>query len=256
MPKSRPFAYNDTGATFSGTEQVGDLSIGIPTDGFGSTGLNWYNGPDEDLGYVICRPTDTEWGIGFIRSTELTDNSFVEFVNTFFGQSFATASVAKSWLDDSGYWTSYTGISFTINSSRIDPATPGYFGGIFSDFSTTRYVLEDDPGNNINLSAAFYFNISDDDSDIISAFTASSMSTSTNDGYLWNVSWGPGSTASTIAKVGYHSGSKTMYMIAIDTSDVDYQIDNDVSGTILPGTFNFPATFTQYEPLTDKGGWC
>ena len=53
MATSRPFAYN-IGATISGTEQIGNLSVGYPTDGFGSTGLDWWNGPDEELGYVVC----------------------------------------------------------------------------------------------------------------------------------------------------------------------------------------------------------
>jgi hypothetical protein len=54
MSTSRPFAYN-TGSTISGTIQVGNLAIGIPTSGFPSTGLQWWNGPDEDLGYVIAQ---------------------------------------------------------------------------------------------------------------------------------------------------------------------------------------------------------
>ena len=51
MPTSRPFAYN-TGSTITGTEQLGSIAIGYPTSGFTSTGLRWWNGPDEDLGYV------------------------------------------------------------------------------------------------------------------------------------------------------------------------------------------------------------
>jgi len=54
MSTSRPFAYND-GAPIPGTEQVGDLAVGFPTDGFGSTGKVWWNGPDEDAGYVIAK---------------------------------------------------------------------------------------------------------------------------------------------------------------------------------------------------------
>jgi len=55
MPTARPFAYN-TGSLIPGTEQVGNIAVGYPTDGFGSTGLDWWNGPDEDPGYVICIP--------------------------------------------------------------------------------------------------------------------------------------------------------------------------------------------------------
>jgi len=56
MATARPFAYNPTLTPISGTEQVGDLAIGFPTSGFVSTGLQWWNGPDEELGYVVCKP--------------------------------------------------------------------------------------------------------------------------------------------------------------------------------------------------------
>jgi len=61
MATSRPFAYN-TGTGITGTDQVGNLAVGTPTVGFTATGLEWWNGPDEDLGYVIaCQvPTDTQ----------------------------------------------------------------------------------------------------------------------------------------------------------------------------------------------------
>ena len=61
MATARPFAYN-TGAGITGTDQVGSLAVGTPTVGFSATGLEWWNGPDEDLGYVIAAsvPSDTQ----------------------------------------------------------------------------------------------------------------------------------------------------------------------------------------------------
>lgn len=53
MATATAFAYN-TGSQISGTDQVGSLAVGIPTSGFGSTGLNHWSGPDQDLGYVIA----------------------------------------------------------------------------------------------------------------------------------------------------------------------------------------------------------
>ena len=52
---SRPFAYNP-GAPIAGTTQVGDLAVGTPTNGFASTGLEWWNGPGEGSGWIIARP--------------------------------------------------------------------------------------------------------------------------------------------------------------------------------------------------------
>ena len=59
MATSRPFAYN-TGSPISGTDQVGDIASGTPDIGFELTGLEWWNGPDEDLGYVICESVPPE----------------------------------------------------------------------------------------------------------------------------------------------------------------------------------------------------
>jgi len=119
MPTSRPFAYN-TGANIPGTDQVGDLAIGYPTSGFASTGLQWWAGPDEDLGYVIGKPVagnnqpnplGIPASVGFNRSTALTDPSFISIANAIAGPSgpFASASNAKTWLNANGYWTSYEG---------------------------------------------------------------------------------------------------------------------------------------------------
>ena len=67
MSTARPFAYNP-GSPISGTIQVGDLAVGVPTDGFTSNPVFW-NGPDEELGYVIAVPVS-----GNTQPTPLTDN--------------------------------------------------------------------------------------------------------------------------------------------------------------------------------------
>ncbi len=59
MATSRPFAFNE-GSPIPGTQQIGNIAIGIPTAGFASTGLEWWSGPDEDLGYVVCGPVPGE----------------------------------------------------------------------------------------------------------------------------------------------------------------------------------------------------
>ena len=55
MATSRAFKYNPSGTPISGTTQVGSVSIASSNvDDFGNGG--WWNGPDEDLGYVVCLP--------------------------------------------------------------------------------------------------------------------------------------------------------------------------------------------------------
>ena len=122
MATARPFAYN-TGAGITGTDQVGSLAIGTPTVGFQATGLEWWNGPNEDLGYVIALsvPGDTQptpvagvsASVGFFRSSALTEGSFIGLANYIAGPSgggpFASGSTAKTWLNNNGYWTSFSG---------------------------------------------------------------------------------------------------------------------------------------------------
>ena len=121
MPTARPFSYN-TGTTISGTIQVGDLAVGVPTNGFESTGLKWWSGPDEDLGYVIAHPTPAgnqpnQFSIpaflGFWRSDLKTEESFInlaEYVSIQDNdpQTFIDGEAAITWLNANGYWTSFT----------------------------------------------------------------------------------------------------------------------------------------------------
>lgn len=131
MPTARPFAYN-TGATISGTEQVGNLAIGFPTNGFASTGLKWWNGPDEDLGYVIAHqtPSGTQPNqfsipayVGFWRSDLKTEESFMnlaEYVSSVHNspQTFTGGTEAKTWLTNNGYWSSY--FQYIISAGKTD----------------------------------------------------------------------------------------------------------------------------------------
>jgi hypothetical protein len=59
MASSRSFTYN-IGVPINGTNQVGEIAVGIPSNGYEATGLEWWNGPDEELGYVICEPVPNE----------------------------------------------------------------------------------------------------------------------------------------------------------------------------------------------------
>jgi hypothetical protein len=153
MSTARPFARN-TGAAVAGTTQVGNLAVGVPTAGFAATGLPWWNGPDEDLGYVIAtqvaannQPTPvgaTTASVGFWRSSALTDASFIslaQYVSIIAGspQTFATASAAVTWLNTNGYWTSYvTTPTYTIGQAAL--------GGIIT------YILQSgDPGYDANV---------------------------------------------------------------------------------------------------------
>jgi hypothetical protein len=132
LSTSRPFAYN-IGSTISGTIQLGDLAIGVdPLDyPSGVGGVRWWEGPDEDLGYVICRPNlsgdqpnpdNVPAYIRFLRSKFKTEQSFVELVNTVFVQTFTSGNQCKSYLDSNGYWNSW--VDLTPTPTPTNTITP------------------------------------------------------------------------------------------------------------------------------------
>jgi len=120
---NRLFTYSAT--PISGASQSGNLAISttyIP-------GYTWWGGPDENLGYVIAH-ADTAPGrkerngtstisgnsVGFWRSATQSDSSFLTMFNGLFNQNYATASTAADWLNNNGYWTSYSGSSSTLGT--------------------------------------------------------------------------------------------------------------------------------------------
>jgi hypothetical protein len=147
MSITRPFAYN-TGTTIGGTDQLGNIAIGITSQQYSLDigNVDWWMGPDEDLGYVITHttsggtqpnPVGGSAYIGFWRSKLLTEQSFLDLSNVIpprKGQlPFNNAADAKIWLNNNGYWTSYeyvlptptpTSISITPTPTVTTTNTP------------------------------------------------------------------------------------------------------------------------------------
>ena len=145
MATARPFAYN-TGLPIPGTQQIGDLAVGTPDVGFGATVVEWWDGPDEELGYVIAVPVsgDTQptpvpgvtASVGFYRTKTFTDNEFIglsEFVSTKFGnpQTFSSATEASIWLTNNGYWNSYPAPVLYLDAGNLS-SYPGS-GTVWTD---------------------------------------------------------------------------------------------------------------------------
>jgi hypothetical protein len=95
-------------------------------------------------------------------------------------------------------------------------------------------------------------------SSITTAFANANISTNDNTGYICSVEWGAGSTVSRgYAKVAYVADTGYITVNTVNPMDINYgNNDNQVDGTNLAGTFNFPATFTLLRPTDAKGGWC
>ena len=149
MANNRPFTYY-TGPTAAGTTKLGDITIGQPTSGFLSTESDWWAGPDESLGYVVClvdtinkrnTPIGIQSNIGFKRSTALTEASFIQLANSIALQTFNTGNEAANWLTSNGYWTTWT-VTDIIRSSLGSTAQGLYDGateGNFISVTSTDY---------------------------------------------------------------------------------------------------------------------
>ena len=121
MATSTALGYN-TGSTITGTQQIGNLAVATATTVNYSPstngGVRFWMGPDEDLGYVVGVPvsggtqTTPVAGVnaflGFIRSTLKTEASFLSMINGTFNQTLGTGGASKTYLNNNGYWTSWT----------------------------------------------------------------------------------------------------------------------------------------------------
>ena len=157
MATTRPFAYNPTQATISGTTNIGTLCVGVSAQEYSINpgGLTWWMGPNEDLGYVIAKDfppgnRDTPLGkIGtvFFKRCPKNDTAFINLVNRISDTSQATVNDALDWLSTNGYWTSYepgvltTGLQLYLDGNQ----TASYSGS-----GTTWYDLTAN-GNNVDM---------------------------------------------------------------------------------------------------------
>lgn len=126
MPTIRPFCYNPTQVPISGMEQVGDIAAGTSSVVIDPS-KQWWNGPNEDLGYIIAYVDATGdhangpervlnvnfvCHIGFKRSLTKTEADFVtlakKVLNT---NAISSGDDAKIQLNAAGYWTSWGAVA-------------------------------------------------------------------------------------------------------------------------------------------------
>jgi hypothetical protein len=140
MATTRPFAYNPTQASISGTTNIGTLSIGVSDLEYNTNpgGITWWMGPDEDLGYVVAKdfpagnyPTPLgNIGTVIFKRCPKNDSAFIALVNYISGTSQSTVNDALTWLSTNGYWSSYPSIvssglilNYNISDSASYPGT-------------------------------------------------------------------------------------------------------------------------------------
>jgi hypothetical protein len=271
---SRLYGYN-SGAPVSGASQSGSLAISNDSRGGGS--VQWYNGPNEDLGYVIGYP-DTSGlrkvggvivgnAVGFMRTSAKTDAEFLSLANFLTSQGFLTASVAADWLNTNGYYTSYS-VSSDLGTIG-NPAVSAQ--AIYNSGQTTNgwYYIQT---SNMATSRQIYCNMTDQGGGWMLMTYNPNVNISTGTPYPNQWLGGTGSFASMISidtrQVWYHSGTaqctQVMKMATSATASLtplltNMQIANKVVYTNpnnlrLTATFSSSsAVFTTNTPMT--GTW-
>ena len=244
MSTARPFAYNPPpNAVIAGTEQVGSLAIGTPTSGFTNNPQFW-NGPDEELGYVIAYPVSggthptpisgvTAY-LGFLGTKNMTnplsEATFVELTNSSFNQNFTTGNEASTWLTSNGYWNSWVSITPTptatlgltptpsVTTTSTPTPTPTPTSGVSGNFNVTISQV----GSDVVWSGSGSFNL---------AALTSAGDTIVAAGYsselaIWAI--GPNTSVDT------YSGTIT-YPFIFGTSSVGVTSTSGSTFGILPG---------------------
>jgi hypothetical protein len=180
MPTTRPFSYNPTSASITGTTNVGTLCIGVSALNYSANpgGLTWWMGPDEDNSYVIAKDVSTSdfpTPLGNVGNVQFwrcgnNDTEFVKLVSIISGSTQASASAAQSWITTNNYWTNrnpylaglykttYSGY-FADNVSFFATATPASVGGNPATSVQTTSIFEPatDDGSNFSCQWLGYF---------------------------------------------------------------------------------------------------
>lgn len=160
MATITPVAYH-TGSAIVGTTQIGNLSVGTSPQDYGVVGNNnsliYYSSPDQTPGYVIAhqdlsgghngKPGNIPAYVGFWRTSSKTENSFLDFVNNLFGQSFTGGTDATTYLNTNGYWTSFTPKNPFSELQNIAQ----YLRGYMSDFRNPSFYAYQLDGNGFSI---------------------------------------------------------------------------------------------------------
>jgi len=155
MSTSRPFAYNPSpNPSISGTTQTGDIAIGVnPTLNYfgGAGGVQWWQGPDEELGYIVAKPIppltqpnplNIPAGVAFGRSL-FTEEAFILLAESLSsGTTFATGNNASTWLTDNGYWNTWVFITPTATVTPTITQTPTSTLGVTPTSTPTPTITE------------------------------------------------------------------------------------------------------------------
>jgi len=259
MATTRPFAYNPTSATITGTTNIGTLCIGVSALNYGAKpgGLTWWMGPDEDNSYVIAKDVSTAnfptqlgnvGNVQFWRCSN-NDSAFTNLVSIISGTNQASSLAANDWLTSNNYWTNrvpyiaglykttYSGY-FADVVSFFATATPTAFGANPATSVQTTSISEPatDDGSGFSCQWIGYFKPTT--SETYTFYTSSDDAS-----YMWigsNAQSGFTTLNATVKNGGLHGNAESFGTIAL-TAGIYYpiriQFGEQSGGDVL--TFNY-----------------
>ena len=247
---------------------IGNFSIGVKGGAdYGPTSdTGFYNGiPIPVGGYVIYVEKSSQ---GPSIHAPRTDEECILYLNKY-GANASNISDALTWASTQSNLlvrtSEYqlgdlpTSPSFTLSSTDFTTASTGY--GATGD--NTYFTISGSHGSGESLySADLQTNIPK--ADELYNFFVNNNLTVNNNAYLFDVSWGLGSTLSSgVVVVSFYYWNNTSVWLNIGTVDTtisgwDTQ-GADIYNTLRAseGTFYLPATFTLRSPIIiDNDSWC
>lgn len=251
--------YIKIGSSSINSLSVGDFNIGVKGGAdYGPTSdTGFYNGIVPPVGGYTIYVSKMSQGPSI--HVPRTDEECLYYLNKY-GANATNISDALTWAG--------TQSNLLVRTSEYNlgdlPGVSSFTIGIndFAGYNTGYHTYASDVsgfGNNggSNLSDDTYVLYSPYGNTVINAMdvaTTAGMDWS-NYAYVWNVTWADNSSG--LVRVGIDAGGQ-LILSPIDTVDTRWQTGN-IGSNSKSGTFNFPATFTPYTPLTTLGGhtqWC
>ena len=168
MATARPFAYNPPpNAVIAGTEQVGSLAVGTPTSGFTNNPQFW-NGPDEELGYVIAKPISGNTQPTQVPDDKITLSTTYKGIDIALSNNNQTASQIFSYSQTVLGETIISGtnkVMFSVQYTSTNPSVGvgGHFIGVGLTNMNYSGPFNGYPGNDANSigfsdDGNYYFN--------------------------------------------------------------------------------------------------
>jgi hypothetical protein len=220
MSTTRPFAYNPSLTPIGGTTQVGTLAIGYGPLDYSTMpgGVEWWNGPDEDLGYVVASPVASNGQSTNVPEDQLSLSPTYKGIDISLSNNNQTASQVFSYSQTVLGETLISGsdkVMFSVKYTSTNPSVGigGHFVGVGLTSMNYSGPFNGYPGNDVNSigfsdDGKYYFNESVEQSGLPTWTTGDIIDIAISHGQGWFIrvnggDWNNNPSADPITLDGY-----------------------------------------------------